>query len=38
LDQAACIMVRKRWKYKPATEDGKPTSIEYISKIVFPAK
>ena len=35
LDAAACAMVRKRWRYKPATEDGKPVSIQYISKITF---
>jgi TonB family protein len=36
LDRAACAMARKRWKYKPATEDGKAVSIHYISKVVFP--
>lgn len=35
LDAAACAMVRRRWRYKPATEDGKPVSIQYISKITF---
>lgn len=35
LDEAACTMVKRRWKYTPATQDGKPTSIQYISKIVF---
>src|SRR5438270_5625850 len=24
LDDAACTMVKKRWKFKPATQDGKP--------------
>jgi len=38
LDDAACAMVKKRWKYTPATENGKPTSIQYISKIVFPPR
>lgn len=38
LDLAACAMVKKRWKYKPATIEGKPTTIQYISKIVFPAR
>lgn len=35
LDAAACAMARRRWRYKPATEDGKPVSIQYISKITF---
>lgn len=38
LDEAACLMVKQRWKYKPATEDGKPASVQYISKIVFPPR
>jgi protein TonB len=38
LDEAACVMVKRRWKYKPATEDGKPTSVQYISKVVFPPR
>lgn len=38
LDDAACAMVKKRWKYKPATQDGKPVSIQYISKISFPPR
>jgi TonB family protein len=38
LDNAACDMVKKRWKYKPATEDDKPVSVQYISKIVFPPR
>src|SRR6266566_6530227 len=36
LDNAACAIVKRRWKYTPATQDGKPASIQYISKIVFP--
>jgi TonB family protein len=38
LDNAACAMVKKRWKYTPATQDGKPASIQYISKILFPPR
>jgi hypothetical protein len=38
LDEAACTMVKRRWKYKPATEDGKPASIQYISRIEFPRR
>lgn len=36
LDTAACTMVVRRWRYKPATENGQPVSIQYISKITFP--
>jgi TonB family protein len=35
LDQAACAMVRRRWRYRPATEDGHAVSIQYISKVSF---
>ncbi len=38
LDQAACEMVKKRWRYQPATEDGHPVTIQYISKISFPKR
>ncbi len=38
LDNAACAIVKRRWKYTPATQDGKPASIQYISKIVFPRR
>jgi TonB family protein len=38
LDQAACEMVKKHWRYQPATEDGHPVSIQYISKISFPKR
>jgi hypothetical protein len=38
LDQAACEMVKKRWRYQPATEDGHAVSIQYISKISFPKR
>ena len=38
LDNAACAMVKRRWKYTPATQDGKPASIQYISKILFPPR
>jgi len=38
LDDAACAMVKRRWKYQPATQDGKPVTIQYISKIVFPRR
>jgi len=38
VDTAACAMARKRWKYKPATEDGKPVPAQYISRVVFPPR
>ena len=38
LDDAACTMVKRRWKYKPATQGGKPVSIQYISKVSFPPR
>jgi TonB family protein len=38
LDDAACSMVKRRWKYKPAMQGGKPVTIQYISKIVFPRR
>jgi TonB family protein len=38
LDEAACAMVKRRWKYQPATEDGKPAPVQYISKVVFPPR
>ena len=36
LDGAACAMAKKRWRYRPATEDGKPVSAQYIAKVIFP--
>ena len=38
LDDAACAMVRRRWKYTPAMQAGKPVEIQYLSKIVFPRR
>jgi TonB family protein len=38
LDEAACIMVKRRWKYTPAMQDGKPASIQYVSTINFPRR
>jgi TonB family protein len=38
IDNAACAMVRKKWKYRPATEDGKPVSAQYIARIAFPPR
>jgi protein TonB len=30
LDDAACTMVKRRWKFKPATQAGKPVA-EYLT-------
>jgi TonB family protein len=38
LDGAACSMAKKRWRYRPATEDGKAVSARYLSKVVFPPR
>ena len=38
LDEAACAMVRRRWKYTPAMQGGKPVEIQYLSRIVFPRR
>jgi TonB family protein len=38
LDGAACSLAKKRWRYRPATEDGKPVSAHYLSKVVFPPR
>jgi len=38
LDDAACTMVKKRWKYKPATQDGKPVAQATVANVVFQLK
>jgi protein TonB len=35
LDDAACTMVKKRWKYKPATQEGKPVAQNTTANVVF---
>ena len=35
LDAAACAMVVGRWKYKPATLDGKTTSTLNTANVVY---
>jgi protein TonB len=35
LDDAACTMVKRRWKYKPATQDGKPIAQNTTANVVF---
>ena len=35
LDDAAVTMVKRRWKYKPATQDGKPVAVWQEANVVF---
>jgi protein TonB len=38
LDDAACKMVLKRWKYKPAMQDGKPVAQNGTANVIFQLK
>lgn len=38
LDAAACAMVKRRWKFKPATQDGKPIAEFLTAEVVFKLK
>ena len=35
LDAAACAMVKGRWKFKPATQDGKPVAEFLTAEVIF---
>jgi len=35
LDAAACAMVKGRWKFKPATQDGKPVAEFLTAEVAF---
>lgn len=38
LDDAACTMVKRKWKYRPATQDGKPVRAMQIVNVNFVLK
>jgi protein TonB len=38
LDDAACKMVTKRWRFKPATRDGKPVAYNMLADVIFQLK
>jgi protein TonB len=38
LDDAACAMVKKKWKFKPATQDGKPVTVSMPADVTFALK
>ena len=38
LDDAACTMVKRRWKFKPATQDGKPVAEYLLADVRFQLK
>jgi len=38
LDDAACKMVQKRWKFKPATQEGKPVAVSVPAEVIFALK
>lgn len=38
LDDAACAMVKRRWKFKPAMQDGKPVTEFLTAEVIFQLK
>lgn len=38
LDDAACAMVMTRWKFKPATQNGKAVAEYLTSEVIFQLK
>lgn len=38
LDAAACAIVKRRWKFKPAMQDGKPVAESLTAEVVFKLK
>lgn len=35
LDDAACAMVKRHWKFKPAMQDGKPVAVFLAAEVIF---
>lgn len=38
LDDAACTMVKRRWKFKPATQEGKAVASFQSAEVIFQLK
>lgn len=38
LDDAACTMVKRRWKFKPATQGGKSVGAQMTASVIFQLK
>ena len=38
LDDAACTMVKRRWKFKPATQGGKSVGFQMTASVIFQLK
>lgn len=38
LDDAACALVRRHWKFKPAMLDGKPVAEYLTAEVTFELK
>ena len=38
VDDAACTMAKRRWKFKPATQDGKAVAASLSEEVIFALK
>jgi TonB family protein len=38
LDDAACTLAKRRWKFKPATQDGRPVAASLSEDVIFALK
>jgi protein TonB len=38
LDDAACAMAKKKWFFKPATQNGRPVSVSIPAEVIFELK